>query len=628
MSHDAPPGPVSPAVLRDVLGHFVSGIVVVTAAGPDGPAGLHLPVVHVAVARPPAGEPGARPHVHHVAADPGGGRVLRQRAGRRARGRQRGVRPLRSGQVRGRRVDARRPPAPRCSTASAHGSTARCGPSTTAATTRSPSAACSTSAPTRPARRCSTTADATASGFVELFHQALSSALPWCHDRAADRRSRPRRRPGLRVRRGQGGQPRGAARRGLPGARRLLRGHPGLRAGRRDRRASTRVLDAGPDLPAGPATPCSPRRSPTTSPPRSPTPTSRSARRCRSRCGRRPRPRTSRARASRVSRTPTSTWSASTRCWTRCAGAGRRSGRTGPWPTAPTRASRTRAPSSPWWCSGWSTRRPRACCSPPTRSAVGAAAACSTPRPALATPSSPARSTPTTGWSTDARSPPARPRAAASPTGRCATSSSWAAGSRRTSARRRTSSGRSTARARCGSPSRARSPRSTRCHRQRRPGLRVHLNASLAQGLTRPITPMGLSAFRVVGASLAGLATGKPVDPMARPRGVRDRGRPGVHRHHRGAAQPGRPQGRARHLRCDGGAFGGRRARAARRRAHRWRHPIGVAGALVVRPARAADPAPLPGARAHRAGPGASGRRPQAWSPRAASSCARASPSR
>jgi len=44
MSHDAPPGPVSPSVLRDVLGHFVSGIVVVTAAGRDidtaaGPTG-------------------------------------------------------------------------------------------------------------------------------------------------------------------------------------------------------------------------------------------------------------------------------------------------------------------------------------------------------------------------------------------------------------------------------------------------------------------------------------------------------------------------------------------------------------------------------------------------------------
>ena len=40
MSHDAPPGTVSPAVLRDVLGHFVSGIVVVTAAGRSGPLGF------------------------------------------------------------------------------------------------------------------------------------------------------------------------------------------------------------------------------------------------------------------------------------------------------------------------------------------------------------------------------------------------------------------------------------------------------------------------------------------------------------------------------------------------------------------------------------------------------------
>jgi flavin reductase (DIM6/NTAB) family NADH-FMN oxidoreductase RutF len=40
MRRDAPPEPVSPAVMRDVLGHFVSGIVVVTAAGPDGPLGF------------------------------------------------------------------------------------------------------------------------------------------------------------------------------------------------------------------------------------------------------------------------------------------------------------------------------------------------------------------------------------------------------------------------------------------------------------------------------------------------------------------------------------------------------------------------------------------------------------
>jgi 3-hydroxy-9,10-secoandrosta-1,3,5(10)-triene-9,17-dione monooxygenase reductase component len=36
----APPGPVSPAVMREVLGHFVSGVVVITAAGPDGPLGF------------------------------------------------------------------------------------------------------------------------------------------------------------------------------------------------------------------------------------------------------------------------------------------------------------------------------------------------------------------------------------------------------------------------------------------------------------------------------------------------------------------------------------------------------------------------------------------------------------
>jgi pyruvate,water dikinase len=51
----------------------------------------------------------------------------------------------------------------------------------------------------------------------------------------------------------------------------------------------------------------------------------------------------------------------------------------------------------------------------------------------------------------------------------------------------------------------------------RRPGLRVHLNATLAQGLTRPITPMGLSAFRVVGATMAEVALRRSVDPMVGP---------------------------------------------------------------------------------------------------------------
>jgi 3-hydroxy-9,10-secoandrosta-1,3,5(10)-triene-9,17-dione monooxygenase reductase component len=40
MTGSAPPGPVSPAVMREVLGHFVSGVVVVTAAGEDGPLGF------------------------------------------------------------------------------------------------------------------------------------------------------------------------------------------------------------------------------------------------------------------------------------------------------------------------------------------------------------------------------------------------------------------------------------------------------------------------------------------------------------------------------------------------------------------------------------------------------------
>lgn len=40
MTGSAPPGPVSPTVMREVLGHFVSGIVVITATGPDGPLGF------------------------------------------------------------------------------------------------------------------------------------------------------------------------------------------------------------------------------------------------------------------------------------------------------------------------------------------------------------------------------------------------------------------------------------------------------------------------------------------------------------------------------------------------------------------------------------------------------------
>ncbi len=48
-----------------------------------------------------------------------------------------------------------------------------------------------------------------------------------------------------------------------------------------------------------------------------------------------------------------------------------------------------------------------------------------------------------------------------------------------------------------------------------RPGLRVYVCVSLAQGLTRPITPMGLAAFRVISATGATRAFGVPVaDPL------------------------------------------------------------------------------------------------------------------
>ncbi len=51
-----------------------------------------------------------------------------------------------------------------------------------------------------------------------------------------------------------------------------------------------------------------------------------------------------------------------------------------------------------------------------------------------------------------------------------------------------------------------------------RPGLRVFVNLSLAQGLTRPITPMGLASFRVIGSTAATRAFGVTVaDPLDGP---------------------------------------------------------------------------------------------------------------
>ena len=173
-------------------------------------------------------------------------------------------------------------------------------------------------------------------------------------------------------------------------------------------------------------------------------------------------------------------------CSTRSAAAGRRCGPTGPSPTAPTTGSTTRRSGSPWWSSRWSTRRSPGCCSPPTRSAGGAASAVLDASPGLGEAvvsgavnpdhfvvDGPPPGRATGGSATSGRGarrcPAAAPSRSSAGTPDAAAcldrppgarrSPRWAAGSRRTSARRRTSSGRSTPRARSGSPSRGRSPR-------------------------------------------------------------------------------------------------------------------------------------------------------------------------
>ena len=121
-------------------------------------------------------------------------------------------------------------------------------------------------------------------------------------------------------------------------------------------------------------------------------------------------------------------------------------------------------------------------------------------------------------------------------------------------------------RARCGSPRPARSPPCSRSRTAaRRRDLRVYFCFSLAQGLTGPLTPMGLSAFRVIGSSVARLYGRPPADPVAGPPGVRDAAGAALLRHHaRRPQQPGRAAvapGARRH----GGPLGGGAARAVRR---------------------------------------------------------------
>jgi phosphohistidine swiveling domain-containing protein len=53
--------------------------------------------------------------------------------------------------------------------------------------------------------------------------------------------------------------------------------------------------------------------------------------------------------------------------------------------------------------------------------------------------------------------------------------------------------------------------------RMHQPGLRVLMCLSLAQGLTRPITPMGIAAIRLIGASVATAIKMPPAQPLAGP---------------------------------------------------------------------------------------------------------------
>src|SRR5215211_3430098 len=53
--------------------------------------------------------------------------------------------------------------------------------------------------------------------------------------------------------------------------------------------------------------------------------------------------------------------------------------------------------------------------------------------------------------------------------------------------------------------------------RTHKPGLRVLMCLSLAQGLTRPITPMGIAAVRLIGTSVATMLRMRPTQPLAGP---------------------------------------------------------------------------------------------------------------
>ena len=100
-------GEPEPARFRQVLGHFCTGVTVITTVDADGAGRLRLPVVRRAVAGPAAGAVLPRPDVGHLAADRRRRPLLRQRArppGSRTWPGPSG--PARPGQVRRRRLVA------------------------------------------------------------------------------------------------------------------------------------------------------------------------------------------------------------------------------------------------------------------------------------------------------------------------------------------------------------------------------------------------------------------------------------------------------------------------------------------------------------------------------------------
>ena len=125
----------TPATMRTVLGHFATGVTIVTAIARRR-AGRHgVQLVHVGVARSAARAVLRGEVVDDVAAHPGRGQVGGQHP---RRGRRRGVPPLRAEgrrPVRAHDVPARARAARRSSTARSRSSTARPTPSTTPATT-------------------------------------------------------------------------------------------------------------------------------------------------------------------------------------------------------------------------------------------------------------------------------------------------------------------------------------------------------------------------------------------------------------------------------------------------------------------------------------------------------------